>query len=83
MSNERKYQVTKDGKPIDVDDKIYAMMVQIFTDDSDDEDDDYKMCQHCEDVLHKDEMYHEDHFEEDQYYCNEHCFFWHMRALKG
>lgn len=29
----RKYQILKHGKPIEVDDKIYNLMVQILTDD--------------------------------------------------
>ena len=61
----RKYQILKHGKPIEVDDKIYNMMVQIFTDDMEEDDADYKMCLKCETVSHKSKMYHEDYFEED------------------
>lgn len=41
-----------------------------------------EMCVHCEQVSEKNTMYHEEHFGED-YYCNEDCYFWHARALKG
>lgn len=50
------------------------------------EDDDnakFGMCPNCEKVFPKTEMYHEEYFDEDSYYCDEDCFFWHMNALKG